>query len=382
MMRARASVGTMFFVNGFVFASWVPFIPAVKHAHRLSDAQLGGILLAMAVGALLTLPLAGGWVGRHGSRILTAGGGLAFCLALPLPLMAPTWMPLVGALVLFGALNALLDVAMNAQAVQVERGAGRAILSSFHGLFSLGGLIGAAAAGAGMRVGLSPLHYATAVTVLSATAVLVSSRGLLPAQVDRTRSAPAALAWPTRPVLGLGLLAFAALMMEGAMADWSAVYLHDGLATSPALAAAGFAAFSGCMAAGRFAGDYWVNRQGPQRVLRLCALVAAVGMGATAAAASPWLAIAGFALVGLGASNLIPILFSAAGRVPDQSPGRALAAVATTGYLGFLAGPPVIGWLSEWAGMRWALTLLALLCGAIAARAAIVPIFGAVRPHA
>lgn len=381
MIPARASVSTLFFVNGFVFASWVPFIPAVKHRHGLSDAALGWILLAMAAGALVTLSLTGGWVARLGSRVLCAAGAIGFCLALPLPLLAQDITLLTASLVLFGAMNALLDVAMNAQAVQVERLAGRAILSRFHGLFSLGGLFGAAAAGAVMRAGVETHHHVLAVSALSLAAAGAAIRGLLPTQIDRqSPGAPSPFAWPTRSVLGLGLLAFSALMMEGAMADWSAVYLRDELMTSAALAAAGFAAFSGCMAAGRFAGDHWVNRLGPRRVLRYCAAAAGVGMAAALLAPVPWVAIMGFGLVGLGASNLIPILFSASGRVSGMTPGRALAAVATTGYLGFLAGPPVIGWMSEWAGMRWALALLALSCGVMALGAASVPEDAGVRP--
>jgi len=367
MRNARAAVSTFFFVNGFAFASWVPHIPAVKDHHNLNDAELGGVLLAMAVGAVIALPLAGAWVASRGSRIPTILAGLGFCLALPTPLLAPNVALLGAALVLFGALNALLDVSMNAQAVQVERQASRAIMSSFRGLFSLGGLIGAAATGAALGAGMEALQFALMVAAAGVIAVVLACTGLLACDVDKGQgSGSQAFAWPSAALLGLGLLAFAGLMLEGAMADWTAVYLRDSLQASPGLAAGGFAAFSGCMAAGRFAGDAWVNRWGAIQVFRVSGLVAGLGLALAMAAQHAWLSIAGFGLVGLGASNIVPILFSAAGRTEGQAPGRALAAVATTGYLGFLTGPPIIGWIAELAGMRGALGLLALACIAMA----------------
>lgn len=368
MTRARLSVSTMFFANGFVFASWVPFIPGVKDRHQLNDAALGSVLLALALGAVVTLPLAGAWAARHGSRLPTTVAALGFCLALPLVLLAPDRIMLVAALILFGALNALLDVSMNAQAVQVERDAGKAIMSSFHGLFSLGGLLGAGAAGLALSAGVSPLHYTLGVSTCSLLAVGGMAGGLVPGERDRARAAQAVFVLPSGPVLGLGLLTFAGLMVEGAMADWTAVYLRDQLSATPAFSAMGFAAFSGCMAAGRFAGDFWVNRVGASRALWLSGLLAAFGMAGAVAAQSPWLAAAGFGLVGLGASNIIPILFSAAGRLDGGSPGRSLAAVATMGYLGFLAGPPLIGWIAELSGMRISFAVLALMCALIALR--------------
>ncbi len=370
--RSRHSVAVIFFTNGFVFASWVPHIPAVKDRHALSDAMLGGVLLAMAVGALLALPVAGGLVGRFGSRLVTRVAAIGFCLALPLPVMSPSVMPLLASLVLFGALNATLDVAMNAQAVEIEKRYARAIMSSFHGLFSLGGLVGAATAGLSFAAGLSDAQHVIVVAACFVVLVIAMLPALMPVGSLGSSSNPVFVK-PTGVLLGLGVLAFFGLLVEGAMADWSAVYLRDSLGATPALASAGFAAFSLTMAAGRFTGDRLVSKMGPENLMRLSGWIAAVGLSGAVVLRDPWVAIVGFGLVGLGASNIIPILFSAAGRVPGASTGTALAAVATTGYLGFLAGPPLIGFVAELSSMSMALGMVALFCAVMALRASALP---------
>lgn len=368
--RARASVSTIFFVNGFVFASWVPHIPLVKDYHALSDAALGGVLFAMALGAILALALAGRWVGRFGSRRVTRVAALGFCAALPLLIVSSNLFALVSALVLFGALNATLDIAMNAQAVEIEKRHGRAIMSSFHGLFSLGGLVGAATAGICLGTGLQALQHMLAVSGVFCLLVIVVLPGLLRVGEGfaAQRNEPIFVK-PTATLLGLGILAFFGLLIEGAVADWSAVYLRDTLRTSSALAATGFTAFSLTMAAGRFTGDLLVRKMGAERMLRVSGWTSASGMALAMTAQHPAVVVMGFGMVGLGASNIIPILFSAAGRVDGTSTGNALAAVASTGYLGFLIGPPLIGAVAHVSTMAAALGVLASFCVLIALRA-------------
>jgi fucose permease len=362
--RSRAAVGTVFFVNGAVLATWVPYIPSVKARHGLGDGGLGFVLLAMAAGSVLALPLAGWLVERVGSRRATALAAVGMCAALPLPIVSPTVAMLVVALALFGALNGTLDVSMNTQALQVERLYGRPIMSSFHGLFSLGGVAGAAVTGATMGIGAA---QAGAAAALALVAVLIAARGLAV-----SAPAPAApLTWRIpRALIGLGALTFLGLLSEGAMGDWSAVYLRDELQTSPGLAAVGFAAFSSTMAAGRFTGDALVRRFGAATVLTVSASTAALGLAVALVMDQPLAAIAGFALVGAGISNVVPVLFSAAGAMPGFGPGPSIAAVATTGYLGFLAGPPAIGLVAEATGLPVALGLVSLSCALIALGAA------------
>src|SRR5262245_19405987 len=368
---SRLALATVFFVNGLVLASWVPHIPAVKDAHALSDGALGFVLLAMAAGAVLALPPAGWLVGRLGSRRVTSLAALVCGILLPLPLVSPSVPLLVLALFFLGAGNGTLDVAMNAHAVALERQYERPIMSTFHGLFSLGGVVGAAIAGGAMQAGIGDQVHVTAAAAGCVVAVL----GVLPwlGPSPAMRGGGPAFVRPPRMLLGLGLLAFAGLLAEGAMADWTAVYLRDALGTSAAVAAAGFTAFSLAMAAGRFGGDRLAARLGPDRLLRGSATLAAVGLAGGLLAGRAIAAIAGFGLVGLGISNVIPILFSAAGRVRGVPPGTALAAVATTGYFGFLAGPPLIGLVAEVTSLPLAIGLVGAACAAIAAGARRLP---------
>jgi Na+/melibiose symporter-like transporter len=295
---------------------------------------------------------------------MTSAAAIALCLALPLPLMSANVFLLSLSLVVLGACNATLDVSMNAQAVAVEREYGRAIMSSFHGLFSLGGLVGAGVAGGVMALGVHDAQHVAGTGIASLLAVGFCLRWLVPS-TSRRLPPDRVFARPTDAVLGLGALAFCGLLAEGAMGDWSAVYLHDTLGSSPALAAEGFAAFSFAMAIGRFGGDRLVVHFGSVRVLRASSAVAAVGLAVALFIGRPMAGIVACGLVGLGISNVIPIVFSAAGRVPGIQAGTALAAVATTGYFGFLAGPPVIGLAAEVSGLRMALGIVSALCAFI-----------------
>lgn len=372
MRGARPAVSILFFVNGAGLASWLPHIPAVKARLTSGDGQLGLVLLAMAAGAVVALPTAGWLIARWGSRVIASAAALAFCLTMPLPVSSPSLPVLAAALALLGACNGVLDVSMNAQAAAVERRTGRAIMSSFHALFSLGGVAGALLAAGAMWTGMSAVAHVAAASVVALAAVSVALTRLVPA-CPGPAEASAARARPSRSLVGLGILALLGLLAEGAMADWSAVYLRDTLGASPALAAGGFAAFSLAMAAGRFTGDAVVGRFGGSRVLRASGAVAAGGLAGALLVGHPAVGIVGCALVGLGIANIIPVLFSAAARVPGMEPGRALSAVATAGYLGFLAGPPLIGGVAEAAGLAVGLGLVSGACAVVAVGAGTLP---------
>jgi MFS family permease len=353
-----------------VLASWLPHIPAVKARLTSGDGQLGLVLLAMAAGAVIALPAAGWLIGLAGSRLMSAVSAVALCLAMPLPVLSPSLSALVVSLAVLGACNGLLDVSMNAQAAAVEQGAGRPIMSSFHALFSVGGVAGALLASSAMSLGAGDVTHVAAAALVALAAVALA----LPRLVAPERRPPGpALARPSRALLALGLLSLLGLLAEGAMGDWSAVYLHDTLGARPAVAAVGFAAFSLAMAAGRFAGDALVGRLGPRRVLRVSATVAAAGLAGALLVAHPAAGVVGCALVGLGIANVIPVLFSAAARAPGVDAGRGLAAVATTGYLGFLSGPPLIGIVAEGAGLAVGLALVSAACAIVAVGAGAVP---------
>ena len=361
--NARLAILAIFFVNGTILASWFANIPLVKERLELSEGLLGFTLLSMAAGAVISMPLTGALIPRIGSRRITAATTILFCLVLPLPILAPNLPLLIIALFMFGALQGSLDVAMNAQAVAVENAYERPIMSAFHGFFSLGGLIGAGLGAILIGFGVQPAFHALGAAALFTLISVLSIRGLINAGDE---SEGHAFALPTGPLALLGLLAFFVLVGEGAMADWSGVYLKDSLGTSAALAAAGYAAFSLTMTVGRLIGDKLVRRFKAVSLVRWSATLASVGLGLGLFVGTPSAALIGFGCVGLGLANLIPILFGAAGRVPGVNPGTGIAAVSTAGYFGFLAGPPVIGLAAELVTLKGALFIVVIFIGLVA----------------
>jgi len=365
LRAARLAVSAVFFLNGVGIANWVVRIPAVRERLALGESALGIALLGVAAGALVTMPLTGRLVASHGSRPITRLGALLFGAALVLPALAPTLTLLTLALVLLGAGNGMLDVAMNAQAATVERGYGRPIMSRFHALFSLGGLAGAAMGGAAADLGIGPTPHLALVALVVGVAATGSAGGMLPAAADAAPDHPA-FARPSRALLALGLVAFCVLFGEGAMADWSAVYLRDVAGAGPGLAAAGYAAFSLAMAGGRAVGDILTVRLGSARLVRGGGALAALGLGAALLLGQPWAAVVGFGFVGAGLSVIFPTVLAAAGRLPGAAPGTAIAAVSTMGYTGFLAGPPLIGFVAHGLTLRGGLAVVVVTCLLIA----------------
>jgi MFS transporter len=363
--RARWAVSAIFFLNGLVLATWVSRIPEVKAQHALSDGRLGCVLLAVAGGAIVAMPIAGALVGALGSRLMTVAAALALVLALPLPLVSANTPLLVVSLVLLGAANGALDVSMNAQAVAVERRVARPIMSSFHALFSLGGLTGAALSAAAMALGVGRISHVGAIVAGGLATVTAASYWLDAARPDGRMQGPL-FAWPSATMLALGGLTFLGLLAEGAMADWSAVYLHDSLGTSGSVAAGGFASFSLAMTFGRLVVDILVERFGSATVLQASSTLAALGLALGLAIGDPWIAIAGFGAVGFGIANIVPVLFRTAGSTAGVSAGSSLAVVATTGYFGFLAGPALIGFTAELTSLPIGLALVSAACATIA----------------
>jgi MFS family permease len=254
---------------------------------------------------------------------------------------------------------------MNAQAVLVEARYARPIMSSFHGVYSLGGLLGAATAGVIAGQGIAPERHLLAIGALLLGLVLIARSHLIPASGEGQSDGPA-FALATGPLAGIGAIAFCVLVAEGAMADWSAVFLREVVGAGPAVAAMGYTAFSLTMAAVRFAGDSLTERLGPVRVIRSGGVLVAVGLTLALLTAAPVLTLIGFGLVGVGLAAAFPITLSAAGRTPRVPTGTAIAAVATAGYAGFLVGPPVIGFVSHASSLRFGLACVLLLGIAIA----------------
>lgn len=377
MRSTRIAVALFFFVNGFIFANWVGRIPTIEDKHHLDKASLGIALFAAAVGALITLPTTGWLIARLGGRAVTVAAGLGYCLVLPIIALAPSYTALWMSLFLAGMINGAMDVAMNAQGVLVENAYRRSIMLSFHAMFSIGGLIGA---GFAALLATTPLgRHFTIVSMMMALVVVAAARYLIPAPAGRHH---VAFARPSRALVALGLVVFAAAVTEGAMGDWSAVYLKDNIGTSANIAALGFAGFSLGMTIGRLTGDRMAGRFGPVRVVRLGGMVTALGLSLALLITNPLVVIIGFAGVGLGVSAIFPLVYSAAGRTPGITPGAGLAAVATIGYGGFLAGPPVIGLVAHGTNLRFGLAIVALLAVMIVLNAQAVQQAGFSHKHA
>lgn len=363
--NARIAISVIFLINGVGWANWIARIPAVQAHLGLSAGGLGLALWGGALGAVSGLPLASWLIARFGSQRITRISSLAFCAALPIPALADNPLLLFLGLALTAGSSAVMDVAMNTQAVAVEERYHRPIMSAFHGLFSVGGMVGAAIGGLIAQLGIDALPHLLGVALVLAVVVIFATRWLLPVAVDRTSHGPA-FARPSRALLGLGVIAFCAVLGEGVMADWSAVYLSHTLNTSAGLAAAGYAVFSLAMAVGRLTGDRLNQRLGPVALVRGGGLLAAFGLGLALLVAQPVAALLGFACVGAGLSTIFPITISAAGRTLNLAPGTAVAAIATTAYAGFLVGPPLIGFTADQLTLRLALTFIVLTSAAIA----------------
>jgi len=367
--QARIAIAVIFFLNGFGFATWVSRIPAVRQPLGLTDGALGTALLATAVGALVAFPLAGRGSVTRGARALTIATALAYCLVLPGPTLAVSLPTLALLLFVFGAVNGAMDVSMNALAVEVEAFVGKPIMSSFHGMWSVGGLSGAAVGALFAKHEISPQVHLTVVATILALATLAARHWLPPSQPRAPTQSMAHFALPEAAMLGLSGIIFCAFLIEGAMADWSAVLLHDSLKTTAATAALGYAAFSLAMTSMRFAGDRLVVEWGAVPLLRYTNIVAALALAVALWHQHVGLTMVAFTLTGLGMATVAPLVFGAAARRARHGAGHGIAAMATVGYGGFLVGPPLVGWLAQASSLRVGLSVLALLALTITALA-------------
>jgi fucose permease len=362
--RARVAVTATFFVHGALFGTWVSRIPAVKRDLALSDGELGIALLGVTVGAVVSLPVAGWLVARRGSRTTIVVGLPLFALLLGPLAFAPSLVWLALLLFAFGAAAGAVDVAMNAHGLAVEARYRRPILSSLHAGWSFGGLVGASAGAAAAWAGFGPEAHFLAVAALLVAGAVVSGRLLLPTSADRPDE-PVRLRRPPRQLAALAVLAFCGLFGEGAIADWSAVYVDGPLEGGAAAAALAFASFSVTMAAFRLAGDRLTTRWGAVALAQRGGVAAAAGVALALVGGRPVVALVGFALAGAGLAALVPIAFRAAGSLPGIPAGVGIAALTTVGYSAFLVSPPTIGFAAEAIGLRRALVLVVLLLSAV-----------------
>lgn len=364
-LRERIATSAVFLSNGLGIGAWAAAIPGVKERLQLSEAHLGIALLAFAAGAIVAMPLAGRIAPRFGVTRLTLLVALAFALLLIGPALAPNYIALLLLLFALGAANGVTDVLMNAHASDVETATGKPIMSSFHAMWSLGGLSGATIGGLIAHAGL-PTLAGLGLPALAAAALVIGAGliGMRPVPHEAEHAAPH-FALPERALLVLGGVAFLCMVTEGAVADWSAVYLRSYAGVDAGTAASGYAAYALAMASCRFVGDYFVRRLGPSTTMLVGGGTAALGFAVVLGFPGIVTGWIGFALIGLGVANIVPVLFSAAAR-KGRHPAAGVAMTATAGYAGFLVGPPIIGFCAELVGLRVALMLLLFATIAVA----------------
>lgn len=342
---AAWALRTQFFVAGAMFATWGVHVPTVKAHYGLGEQSLALAMLASGVGAVFALTHAGRVVGRFGPRRVAAAMGLLLCAAVASLLLTHAYAGLLITMVVFGCSASLFDVSINAEASEIETRAGRPLMSGFHALFSLGGMVGA---GVGSLLPAWNLGAQTHLSLASVTALLMvwgACAAMLPMRGNAEDAHPLSL--PRGALALIGLLAALGLIAEGAMYDWSVLFLKQERQSDVSLAALGYASFSLAMALGRFAGDAVRARVAPIPLMVLSGLLAALGMALALLVPIAAVGLVGFACVGLGLSNVVPVLFSAASRVPGIAPAHGIAAVSAVGYLGMMAGPPLIGLVAE-----------------------------------
>lgn len=353
---ARLATRLAFLAAGFAMACWAPLVPLAKARIGTDDGQLGLILLCLGIGSILAMPLTGFLSARWGSKPMILAGGVALALLLPLLSVAGQVPTLAAALLGFGAALGTIDVAMNVHAVEVERGAGQPLMSGFHAMFSVGGFLGSGGMTLLLSTGTAPLVATLLSAGLVLAAVLLALPGLLPA-----RGEPTPLVAPHGIVLLLAALAAICFLVEGAILDWSALLVIGAGLADTAQGGFGYMVFSIAMTVGRLTGDRIVARFGNRRILACGGAGAILGLALLLMAPTAIVATAGFLLIGLGASNIVPVLFRLAGSQTVMPVGLAVAALTTTGYAGILAGPAGIGFIAHAVGLPTAFWLLALL---------------------
>ncbi|AZD68241.1 Cyanate permease [Pseudomonas chlororaphis] len=353
-----------FFIAGFGIAAWAPLVPYAKARAGLDEGTLGLLLLCLGVGSILAMPIAGVLAGRFGCRRVMAAGSLLICLALPLLATVSTVPLLIAGLFMFGAGLGTVDSTVNLQAVIVERASGRPMMSGFHGLFSLGGIVGAAGVSAMLGLGLSPLGATLVVLALLVVALLKAAPHMLP---YGSQSSGPAFAVPHGVVLFIGCLCFVVFLAEGAVLDWSAVFLSAERQVDAAYAGLGYAAFALTMTVGRLTGDAIVHKLGARRVIVMGGSVAAAGLLLATLAPAWEAALVGYALVGVGCSNIVPVLYTAVGKQTVMPEAIAVPAITTLGYAGILAGPALIGFIAHGSSLSIAFGLIAVMLIGVAA---------------
>jgi predicted MFS family arabinose efflux permease len=368
MRLSRWAVSSVFFTNGFLYASYISRLPEIQNHYHLDYKGVGFVLLVGSVGSLLAMPFTGSLISRFGSKLVTLTASFMFCLMVAIFMFAPSLLFLLPIFFIKGVAAGITDVAMNAQAVLVERAQSKPIMSAFHGIFSLGMFAGAGAGSIFIYLQTSVWLHLLIAGALGFSYVIIWARFLIKElQVNQPKQKGQRLSFqlPTPALIGIGIISFCAMLAEGAMADWSTNFLQEVLQASSFLAPLGLTAFSLSMLIGRLFGDKARMRFGDATLITLSSTIAIAGLTVVVVAIGIIPTILGFFLVGIGLATIVPIAYSKAGNAPGIEPGTGISMVTTIGYSGFIIGPPVLGLLADRWGLQIAYACVLILLGAM-----------------
>lgn len=361
--RVRLAISLFYFFQGFCFASWASRIPFIKANLHLTDADMGSMLLALPLGQLATMPVSGYLTKKFGSKKILVLGAILYAIGLTNLGLAPNKYILAVALFFFGSFGNLANIAVNTQGVNGERMYHRSIMASFHGAWSLAGFAGAIVGLVMSNLHIAPFPHFGFVAILSFLSVFLNYKFLIddiaPKQVE-TPTKKSKFKIPSGTILQLGIIGFFAMACEGAMFDWSGIYFKEIVKAPEGLETVGYACFMVTMATGRFIGDRLITKLGRKKLMQICGVLIMSGLLLAVLLPYFYTAALGFILVGFGVSTNIPNVYSVAGTQKDISPSEALTAVSSISFLGFLMGPPLIGYTSALVNLRLSYTLIAI----------------------
>jgi MFS family permease len=358
---SRVAVKIIFFLNGFVHANYYSRLPRIQELFAIDNGVVGLVLLSSSIGALMAMPFTGWLIIRNGSRKITIFGAFFYCSLIPLISWMPSLWALIALFFILGISSGMLDVAMNSQAVMVEKQLNKPIMTSFHALFSIGMALGAVGGAFFTKLGTGMFIHFASVSAISLVTVFLARYYLIHDKPHSRATEEPAFRLPNAAMVSIGVIAFCSMLGEGAMADWSTNYMEHIAHAERAIAPLGLSAFAIAMTLGRILGDNARVKFGDRSLMIVCGLVATFGLTVVITSIQPFIVIAGLFIVGIGLSAVVPIAYSIAGHTKDLPPGVGLAMVTTVGYSGFLFGPPIIGFIAQWQNLRVALGLVAIL---------------------
>jgi MFS family permease len=358
---ARLAVKTIFFLNGFAHANYYGRLPRVQDLYHIGNGTMGVVLLSTALGAMLSMPFSGWLIIRNGSRKIGLFSVYMYCGLVPFIPIAYNLAGLVSVFFLLGVSAGMLDVAMNAQAVMIEQRWGKPIMTSFHAFFSIGMALGALTASFFSKIDTDLFTHLLIITIIDLVVITIARFYFLHDKPEKKQTEEPAFRVPTGALVGVGVIALCSMLGEGAMADWSTNYMENFAKASESLAPVGLAGFAFAMTIGRLIGDSARSKYGDRKLIVICGIISACGLTFAILLPYSYTVIAGFFIVGIGLSNIVPIAYSIAGNAKGLPPGVGIAMVTTVGYSGFFFGPPVMGFLSDLVTLRFAFLLVLFL---------------------